>query len=317
MALYVKLNKDEIEAFIADYNLKLIDFKGIIEGVQNTNYFLLTTSGKYILTVCEEEINPTDLPFFNSAMLYAALHGVPCPVPLKNKYGAFTGRLKNKPAGIVTFLEGKSVTDITFSHLENLGRFLGKLHIQTKDFKEERANPLCLDNVTELIRKNKKIDNISPNLSAEINKELNLVSEELKSFYNLPKGFVHADIFPDNMFFEGNNVSGIIDFYFCCSDYLAYDLAVTANAWCFDNKGFDYNEKKIKILLDSYQKIRPLEQAEKYAFNALLRRAALRFFATRAWDMKYPKPNAVVGVKDPMEYVAKLRAFKSAGDLFK
>ncbi|WP_424244286.1 homoserine kinase type II [Elusimicrobium posterum] len=310
MALYVKLTEQEIKNFIADYNLELLDFKGIVDGVQNTNYFLLTTTGKFILTVCEPEIDPADLPFFNSAMLYAAQHGTQCPVPLKNSKNEFTGTLKGKPAGIVTFLEGKAVSEVNLTNIKSLGKFLAQLHMQTKGFDMTSPNPLCMNNVEALIKKNQKLEEINPGLTQEIYAEIDAVKAELAKFTDLPKGFIHADIFPDNVFFEGDHMCGLIDFYFSCTDYLAYDLAVTVNAWCFDNKGFDYNAQKIKTLIDAYQKIRPLTDTEKQAFNALLRRAALRFFATRAWDMKYPKPNAVVGVKNPMEYVAKLRAFK-------
>lgn len=310
MALYVKLTEDEIKNFIAGYNLQLLDYKGIIDGVQNTNYYILTTTGKFILTVCEPEIDPADLPFFNSAMLYAAQHGTQCPVPLKNNKGEFTGTLKGKPAGIVTFLEGRAVKEVNLTNLKSLGKLLAQMHVQTKNFDMARPNPVSLKGVRELIERNKKIDEIAPALSKEIYTEMALVEAQSARFKNLPEGFIHADVFPDNVFFEGEHVSGVIDFYFSCTDYLAYDLAVTVNAWCFDNGGFDYNEEKIKALVGAYQEIRPLSQEEKQAFNTLLCRAALRFFATRAWDMNYPKPNAEVGVKNPMEYVAKLRAFK-------
>ena len=308
MAVFLKLNKEEISKLVKEYNLDLIRYEGIIQGVQNTNYFIETQQGKYILTICEPEIDPDDLPFFNSAMLHAFNQKLPVPMPLQTTQGKFTTIIKGKPAGIATFLEGTQAEELTLPKIRKLGEFLGSFHKNMRSFTSIRNNPVAFGPVKDLIFKNEKIDTLELGLATEVKNELDFVGHHLP--HDLPAGFIHADVFPDNVFFNGDEVSGLIDFYFSATDFFAYDLAVVANAWCFDENGFVLNHDKLQTLLDAYNSVRLLEQAETQAFYMLCRRAALRFFATRAWDKLYPKSNAEVGVKDPMEYVAKMRTWQ-------
>lgn len=314
MAIYTKLTGAEIKNFLALYNLELTEYEGIVAGVQNTNYFILTPAGKFILTVYEDGIDLKDLPFFCSAMEHFASKGIKCPRPLCAANGKTVNALQGKSAGLVNFLEGNSTHLITSEQCASLGELMAKMHLAAESFNMTRENPLSLSGCKELFNKIETMDNLRPGLKKEIADEIKFLEDNAPQ--NLPTGFTHADIFPDNVFFDGGQVSGIIDFFFACTDAYAYDVAVTVNAWCFEGAGTDWtlNEHKFKAMLSAYQRVRPLSNAEKNALPILLRRAAIRFFLTRAYDKLYPKPGAVVGVKDPFEYVSKIEFFKSEAE---
>lgn len=316
MAVYTQLSHAEISDFLADYEVgELVDFKGIAEGVSNTNY-LLTTSNqqlttKYILTIFEKNFNENELPFFMDLTEYLADYGIPCPRPIHSRTGTIIGKIKNKPAVLVEFLQGAGNPEISEKHLELLGEMVAKFHLATKDFKQERANSLSLSGVQKLFEKSReRVPEIEENLENEIAGELEFLAKNLPQ--NLPKGIIHADIFPDNVFFSTNplQVTGIIDFYFSCTDFFAYELAIILNAWCFDTQ-HKFVPARADALINSYNKIRLLNDAEKNALPILTRVASMRFLVTRADAWLNRSEGALVNVKDPMEYVEKLRFWQN------
>jgi len=313
MAIYTKLTEKEIKDFLALYGMALLEHEGIAAGVQNTNYFIRSDKGKFILTVYEEGIDLADLPFFCGAMEHMHKAGVKCPCPLRSLDGKNVNPLHGKSAGLVNFLEGNFTHLITAEQCGALGALMAQMHLAAESFKMTRKNPLSLEGLKKLYSKIHKMDELRPRLKKEISDELAFIEKNTPP--GLPSGLIHADIFPDNVFFDGGEVSGIIDFFFSCADSYVYDFAVTVNAWCFDGAGGDWEfvEPKFEAMLAAYEKLRPLSAAEKAALPLMLRRAAVRFFLTRAYDKLYPKPGAVVGVKNPFEYTAKIEFFRNAG----
>lgn len=310
MAIYTKLTEDEIKNFLALYGLKLVEYEGIVGGIQNTNYFILSDKGKYILTVYEKDIDERDLPFFTGAMEHFFGAGIKCPCPLRSLDGHTVNKLRGKNAGIVNFLEGNFTHLITSEQCASLGALMANMHTAAGSFIMTRENPLSLAGCRKLFSKIHTMDTLQAGLTKEIAAELDFVAANTPA--GLPTGFIHADIFPDNVFFDGGEVSGIIDFFFSCTDAYVYDIAVTINAWCFDgaDANWQFNAHKYAALISAYEAVRPLSEQEKAALPVMLRRAAVRFFLTRAYDKLYPKPGAVVGVKNPLEYVAKINYFK-------
>jgi homoserine kinase type II len=317
MAVYTEVSDTELEAFLADYGLgKLLAYKGIAEGVENSNFLLHVESGFFILTLYEKRVNAVDLPFFLALMEHLAARGLACPQPVKMKNATMLGTLAGRSAAIVTFLEGVSSRRPTNSQCAALGAVLGQLHQAGAAFLQTRPNALSLAAWPRLFDLAKdRADEIQPGLSTFIAEELAFLERAWPQ--DLPRGVIHADLFPDNVLFLGNKVSGLIDFYFACTDFLAYDLAISLNAWCFE-PDFSFNVTKSMGLIEAYQTVRQLTPKEIEALPVLARGSALRFVLTRLVDWLNVPPGALVKPKDPLEYVRRLRFHersKSARDL--
>jgi len=313
MAVYTEVSDDELALFIGGYDVgALLSYKGIAEGVENTNYLLHTEKGPFFLTLYEKRVAPADLPFFLGLMEHLARARL-TPTPVRDRQGRLLRELAGKPAALVTFLEGVWLRRPQPEHCRALGRAMAELHIAGQGFRLRRANALGVGGWRPLYaRFQSRADEIAPGLAATIELEL----DRLESSWprDLPQGIVHADLFPDNVLFLGNRLSGLIDFYFACIDALSYDIAVTLNAWCFE-ADHAFNIDKGRALLAGYQSVRPLIAAEREAMPLLARGAALRFLLTRAYDWLHTSSDALVSRKDPAEFVARLafhRGIRSA-----
>ena len=310
MAVYTDINEIELEAFLADYDIGgLLSYKGIAEGVENSNFLLHAERGAYILTLYEKRVNAADLPFFLGLMDHLAARGISCPTPVHGKSGRAIGTLAGRPAAIVTFLEGLSMRRPTAAHCQAVGEALAELHLAGQGFETTRKNGLTVDNWRPLWNAARaRADEVEPGLAREV--EADLVDLEAHWPSSLPSGVCHADLFPDNVFFLGENLSGIIDFYFACNDLLTYDLSVCLNAWCFE-KDNAFNLTKGRALLAGYQSKRKLSREEARALPLLARGSALRFMLTRLYDWLNTPDGALVNKKDPLEYVRKMRFHRS------
>ena len=306
MAVYTDVAPAELEAFLSGYDIgTLTSFHGIAEGVENSNFLVQTTRGSYILTLYEKRVNRDDLPFFIGLMEHLAARGLSCPQPVAQRSGAVLSEIAGRPAAMVTFLPGVSVRRPTVEHCAELGRGLAQLHLAGADFAMRRANNLSVAGWRPLfVAADGQADDVAPGLADAIAAEL--ATLEANWPQGLPAGVIHADLFPDNAFFLDEKLSGIIDFYFACTDFLAYDVAVCLNAWCFEPDG-SYNVTKGRALLSGYEAVRPLSGAEKAALPRLARGAALRFLLTRLVDWLNVPEGALVRPKDPLEYLKKLR----------
>ena len=306
MAVYTDVGEEELGDFLAGYDLgALLSFKGIAEGVENTNYLLHTSAGYFFLTLYEKRVARSDLPFFLGLLEHLASRGINCPQPVKNRAGAVLGELAGRPAAIVTFLEGVSVRRAQVGHCAALGRALAGLHLAGRDFKLHRKNTLSLAGWRGLAEAaGARANQVTAGLSSVIEEELAHLAKHWPD--DLPRGVIHADLFPDNVFFLGEELSGLIDFYFACDDILAYDLAICLNAWCFEPDG-SYNVTKGKALLSGYVEKRAMSADELLALPLLARGASLRFLLTRLVDWLDVPPGALVRPKDPIEYLKKLR----------
>jgi homoserine kinase type II len=313
MAVYTEIPDEDLKAFIAGYDIgEAVSCKGIAEGVENSNYLLRTESAAYILTIYEKRAAPADLPFFLDLMQHLAAQGVACPVPIHGRDGKALRRLCNKPAAIITFLDGLWPRRIQPFHCAGAGDALARLHQAAAGFGQNRANNLSLAGWEGLYRAcAPRADAFKPGLAEELGHEL----EELRRLWpkGLPQGVIHADLFPDNVFFRGEKVSGIIDFYFACTDFFAYDLAICLNAWCFENDG-SFNVTKARAMLASYRAGRDLSDAEISNLPVLARGSALRFLLTRLYDRLNHTEGALVKPKDPLEYLQKLRFHRGIAD---
>jgi homoserine kinase type II len=316
MAVYTDVSVEDLEAFLADYDLgDLLSYKGIAEGVENSNFLLHTTAGYFILTIYEKRVAVGDLPFFLGLMEHLHARGLTCPQPVKSKSGEALGKLARRPAAIVTFLEGMWIRRPTPAHCAAVGEALARMHLAGADFPLRRKNSLSVLGWSGLYQQAApRANNVHKNLSGDIAAEL----AHLENHWpvDLPHGVIHADLFPVNVFFLGPKLSGLIDFYFACTDMLAYDIAICLNAWCFE-PDHSYNVTKGRALLQGYGRGRALSDAERAALPLLCRGAAMRFLLTRLVDWLEVPPGALVRPKDPMEYYRKLRfhqAIKSARD---
>jgi homoserine kinase type II len=290
----------------------VISCKGIAEGVENSNYLLRSERGIYILTLYERRVAPAELPFFLALMEHLAASGIACPTPLHGRDGAALRRLCGRPAAMVTFLDGMWPRRIQPFHCAGLGGALARLHQAGATFALERPNNLSVAGWRGLYDSCcARAHEVRPGLADELGQEL--ATLEASWPRDLPRGVIHADLFPDNVFFRGEAVSGVIDFYFACTDFLAYDIAVCLNAWCFEPDG-DFNVTKARLLLASYRAVRPLDPAEFAALPLLARGSALRFLLTRLYDWLNQTKGALVRPKDPVEYLKKLRFHRSVGD---
>jgi homoserine kinase type II len=305
MAVYTKLEHQEVRQFLEQYNINNFkDYKGITEGVENTNYLIKTSEQDYILTIYEKRVDENDLPFFIKLLSYLSENKFPCPKPIANKNNEKINRIKNKNAALVTFLNGQSKNKITSEECFEIGKITAQLHEITKKFDINRKNNLSIENWESIFEKTikQKID-LDESIIKKTKDYLNFLKDKWPKI--LPQGIIHADLFPDNIFFTNNKVSGIIDFYFACNDFFAYEIAICINSLCFDNNS-TFNMTKAKNLIDGYTSIRTLSEDEKKYLPILSMGAAMRFFLTRLYDFYHTDNKADVKIKDPFEYLKKI-----------
>jgi homoserine kinase type II len=311
VAVYTEVPDEDLARFIAGYDIgSVLALKGIAEGVENSNFLLHTDAGYFILTLYEKRVKAEDLPFFIALMEHLSKRGINCPQPVRNKAGEALGTLAGRPAAIVTFLEGVGVQRASVQHCGAVGGALAKLHLAGADFEGRRVNALSVQGWRPLYEAaRERADTVTPGLEQATREALDVLEKEWPA--DLPSGVIHADLFPDNVFFLKNELSGLIDFYFACTDFFAYDLAIGLNAWCFETDG-SFNVTKGRAMIAGYRAIRPLSDKELEALPTLCRGAALRFMLTRLVDWLNVPPGALVKPKDPLEYYRKLRFFQSS-----
>ncbi|MCH8213944.1 MAG: homoserine kinase [Proteobacteria bacterium] len=305
MAVYTEVTDEELTAFVAEYEIgEPLSCKGIAEGIENSNYLLAAKGGTYILTLYEKRVDGADLPFFLGLMEHLGARGVPCPTPLKGRDGQMLRSLCGRPAAIVTFLDGMWPRRITPEHCAHLGEAMAHMHLAGRDFHLGRANALSVDGWRPLLDASAaRAEEVRPGLAEDLGAELDDLERHWPA--GLPSGVIHADLFPDNVFFLADHLSGIIDFYFACSDFFAYDLAICLNAWCFETDG-SFNITKARHMLTAYRKVRDFSADELDALPLLARGSAMRFLLTRLYDWLNTPPGALVTPKDPLEYMKKL-----------
>jgi homoserine kinase type II len=306
MAVYTDVMAEDLAAFLAGYDVgELLAYKGIAEGVENSNFLVHTSRGYFILTLYEKRVAAKDLPFFLALMEHLHARGITCPQPVKNRQGEMLGQVAGRPAAMITFLDGMWIRRPSPGHCAALGEALARLHLAGLDFKTSRANALSVEGWRPLYEHcRERANELHRDLKQFLAAELSHLEAQWPR--ELPHGVIHADLFPDNVFFLGNELSGLIDFYFACTDALAYDVAICLNAWCFETD-HSYNVTKGRSLLQAYAKVRPLSQNERRALPLLARGAAMRFLLTRLVDWFDVPAGALVRPKDPLEYYRKLR----------
>ncbi|MBU2580620.1 MAG: homoserine kinase [Alphaproteobacteria bacterium] len=306
MAVYTEVNDEELERFLKRYAIgELMSFKGIAEGVENTNYMLHTTKGSFILTLYEKRVDTADLPFFLGLMEHLAGRGVSCPLPVRDRDGNNLNELCGRTAALITFLEGFCIRRPQAVHCAELGDALARFHLAGDGFALARPNALGPSGWPPLFQSfADQADDVANGLHDEIAAEIGWLSRNWPRA--LPDGIIHADLFPDNVFFIADKLSGVIDFYFACNDFLSYDLAICLNAWCFE-ADYSFNVTKARALLKAYGEVRALTDAERAAMPVLARGAALRFLLTRCYDWLNTPPGAIVRPHDPVAYLRRLR----------
>jgi homoserine kinase type II len=311
MAVYTEVSDAELEAFLAEYDIGEPDsFKGVAEGVENSNYFLTTTKGQFFLTLYEKRVDPKDLPFFLGLMDHLAARGISCPRPIHGSDGQALRSLAGKPAAIITFLHGLWPRRVLLRHCGPVGEALAALHLAGRDFSMRRPNALSVCGWRPLLEASSR--HLDHPLQSELQAELEAFEGNWPT--DLPAGVIHADLFNDNVLFLNEKLSGLIDFYFACTDAFAYDVAICLNAWCFEPDG-SFNATKARALLQAYEKVRPLDPRERAALPLLARGAAFRFLLTRLYDWVHTPADALVKRKDPQEYLAKLRFHRGIASL--
>jgi len=306
MAVYTEVTDEELEAFVADYDIgTVVSFKGIAEGVENTNYLMQTDRSQFILTLYEKRVSAEDLPFFLNLMEHLAQAGIPCPTPVRGRDGKTLRTLCDRPAAIITFLRGMWPKRINARHCAEVGSAIAKFHNVGEAFKMERPNALALPAWRPLYEESRaRADSVWPGLSDLIARELDFLEAQWPE--DLPRGVCHADLFPDNVFFLEEKLSGLIDFYFACNDFYVFDLAICLNAWCFERDS-SFNITKARRMLSSYQRERHVSTDEIAALPTISRGAALRFLLTRLYDWLNHPVGAFVRPKNPLEYLTILQ----------
>lgn len=314
MAVYTDVGVEDLAAFLAPYDVGgLISFRGIAEGVENTNYVLEAEGGRFILTLYEKRVNEDDLPFFLGLMEHLQQRGINCPLPVRARDGQILHRLAGRPAALISFLSGVSYRRPTPVHCAELGRTLAELHLAADGYQLSRPNALGHDGWRPLYMLARNgADQVQHGLRALIDQELDFLASNWPK--DLPSGVIHADLFPNNVFFMGDKLTGVIDFYFACNDAFAYDLAICINAWCFETD-FSFNLTKSRALVSAYEAVRPLSGKEKAALALLCRGSALRFLLTRLYDFLNVPPGALVKPHDPKEYSKRLRFHQSVSSV--
>lgn len=316
MAVYTNVTSEDIENFIAEYDVgEVLSLKGIAEGVENSNYLLSTTKDNYILTLFEKRVKEDDLPFFLGLMKHLANKGINCAEPIADREGNVLKELCGRPTALISFLNGLSITNPSPENCRELGVAMAEMHLGVSDFKMTRHNNLSIEGWAELAEKcEARADECQHGLSDIIHNEMTFLKDNWPA--GLPKGIIHADLFTDNVFFLNDKLSGLIDYYFSCSDILVYDVAICINAWCFEKDG-SFNVTKAAKLVRGYQKVRSLSDAEIKALPILCRGSAMRFLLTRLYDWLNQVEGALVKTKDPLEYFFKLQfhqTVKSVGE---
>ena len=313
MAVYTKLSENNLKDLFSKYNLgKLLKFQGIQEGIENSNYFVKTDSGKFILTVYEKRVEEKDLPFFMGLMKNIFNENFPSPEPIINKNGNYITEIFGKKAAVVSFLEGASKKNLTPGNCHEVGIYTAKLHMITKNLNIKRTNRLSVNSWRLIYRKiQRDCSKIYPGLTKIIERNLEIIEDKWPK--NIPRGIIHADLFPDNIFFKGNKLTGIIDFYFSCYDFYALEIAICLNALCFEgkNENLSFNVTKAKKFIDGYSSIRKLTEEEKESLKILCHGAAMRFLLTRVFDYLNLTEDALVKIKDPVEYLKRLEFHNS------
>ena len=309
MAIYTKISRNDLMPIERRFNLgKIISFKGIKKGIENTNYLIRTKNNKYILTIFEKRVQKKDLPFFMSLMDKLNNHKINCPKPQKSKKGNYLVNIKNKPASIVSFVEGKEKNKLKIKDCYEIGKNIAKLHMASKKIKLYRKNSMSLSSWSKLLN---KIGNKSNKIDINLNDLMKTSLRDIKKRWprKLSSGIIHGDLFIDNIFFKNNKFYGYIDFYFSSNDFLIYEIAICINALCFDKKkgNFIFNKKKSKNLLKGYSSLRKLSKDEKNSLNVLCRGAALRYLLTRTYDYLNTPKSAIIKIKNPREYIQKLK----------
>ncbi|MCK5165695.1 MAG: homoserine kinase [Rhodospirillaceae bacterium] len=310
MAVYTEVSDGDLAEFVKLYGIgEVLSCKGIAEGVENSNFLLSTDKGSFILTLYEKRVNPGDLPFFLGLMEHLADRGVKCPMPVHALDGEALKTLSGRPAAIITFLSGLWPRSIQAFHCAELGTALAEMHVAGSDFKIERKNSLSVNNWRALLDScNGRGEEIMPGITKVLETELTFLEKNWPT--NIPAGVIHADLFPDNVFFQAEKLTGLIDYYFACNDFFAYDVAICLNAWCFETD-LSFNITKAKRMLSSYRKVRDFSAEELAALPLLARGSALRFLLTRLYDWLNTPSGAMVTPKDPKEYLARLRFHQS------
>lgn len=306
MAVYTDVPADALQEFLAGYDVgELVSVKGIAEGVSNSNFLVDTSRARYILTLYEYRIDFAELPWFLELMEYLANCGQPVPRPIRDTKGQALQRLRGKSACLIQFLPGFSVTRPTVAQAAAAGQALARLHLAGRDFPTPRANALGRQHWIDVFQKiGLHLNNIEPDLQTLVARSIECVGRGWPT--DLPRGIIHADLFPDNVLMLGDSVTGLIDFYFACTDLLAYDLAILHAAWAFAEDGSRPLAAHGKALLDGYDSVRPLSAAERAAFPLLAQGAALRFLLSRAEDWLQPPSDALVRRKDPRPFARRL-----------
>tara|TARA_E500000331_G_C17164036_1_gene672982 strand:+ start:146 stop:1114 length:969 start_codon:yes stop_codon:yes gene_type:complete len=314
MAVYTKFNQNNLEEILSYYSLGKLDrFKGIEEGIENTNYFLSVNKKKFILTIYEKRVKSEDLPFFSELMTSLNKASFKCPIPIINNQNEALTNYNGKKLMIVSFLEGKAKQNLSPFNCRSIGKEVAKMHNITKNFKLKRKNDLSVKSWRNLFNSIKdKCSSIHKDLPKLIEENLNDVEKNWPK--NLPQGIIHADLFHDNIFFIEDKFSGIIDFYFSCEEFYAFEIAICFNALCFDGQknNLSFNVTKAKNFIDGYTSVRKLTDSEMHSIKVLSQGAALRFLLTRVFDALNTVEGAIVKIKDPMEYLKRLQFHKNA-----
>jgi len=313
MAVYTRIDEKDLNAKLAAFDIGALEsFDGIAEGIENSNYLLKTGKGRFVLTLFEKRVNPEELPFYLDYMRHLSRQGIPCPAVAADRAGGQVFSLSGKPAIISSFLDGAWPREITPAHCAALGAMIARMHLAAQDYKNKRHNDLGLPAWKSLIHAcAREADTLESGLFDALEKEMDYLRAEKPR--TMPSGVVHADIFPDNVFFKNGKISGIIDFYFSCWDFFIYDLMLALNPWCFSKDGV-LDREKSAALLSAYHAVRPLSAAEIRHLPMMGRAAAMRIIATRLYDWFNPVEGALVTPKDPMEHVRILRAHQAIGD---
>tara|TARA_B100001142_G_scaffold182976_1_gene182393 strand:- start:40 stop:1005 length:966 start_codon:yes stop_codon:yes gene_type:complete len=321
MAVYTKINKKEISYINKKFEVdKITDFKGIKQGIENTNYLLKSRNRKFILTIFEKRVSQKEIPFFMKLMDQLSNYKINCPKPLKNKSGNYLIRVKNKTACMVSFLSGKDKKKLNLKNCYDIGKMIAQMHLSSKKIKLYRKNSMNIKNLNPLLNsikfKSKKFINLEKFLKN------NFKDIKKKWPKRLPNGIIHGDLFIDNIFFKNNKLSGIIDFYFAANDFFMYEIAICVNALCFEKKKskFLINKKKVRNLIKGYESVKKTSIKEKKSLNILCRGAAMRYFLTRLYDYTNTPKTALIKIKDPREYYQKLvlhNSFKTYEDYIK
>ena len=316
MAIYTKLSERNLKDFFLKYDLgKLLNYKGIEEGIENTNYFIQTNKGKFILTLYEKRVEEKDLPFFMGLMRNLFDANFPSPEPMINKNGNYITEISGKKAAVVSFLEGSAKKNLNPEDCYKVGVLTAKLHLTTKNLVQKRENKLSVDSWRKIYEKVRNdCSKIHPNLTNTIEKNLDEIEKNWPK--NIPSGIIHADLFPDNIFFKNNKLTGIIDFYFSCYDCYVFEIAICLNALCFEGfkENLSFNVTKAKKFIDGYSSVRKLTEIEKKSLKIFCQGAAMRFLLTRVFDYLNLTKGALVKIKDPVEYLKRLEFHNSVKD---